>query len=187
MCHERSDAMTEPIKPDMSCYPYRRKGLYIALTVPLLVVLVLVFVYLWRFSPLLSLSMLLLYLATCYFQAYCCAYQDCPYIGGFCPAITGIVPASWMAKLLYGSKITKSERLFDLSAMIAAVAMFGMILLPVYWILKLGVWYVVGYAAFFVLYYLVFMLTVCPACAIRGTCPGGKLQGWVFGKEQNSI
>lgn len=175
--------MTEEMKPDMSCYPYRRKGLYIALTIPLLIVLVLVFVYLWTITPILSLIFLLLYLATCYFQAYCCAYQECPYIGGFCPAITGIMPSSWMAKLLYGKKITKSKKLFDLNAGVAAVAMFGMIFLPVYWIARLGIWYVVGYIGFLVVYYLVFMLTVCPACAIRGTCPGGKLQGWVFGKE----
>lgn len=173
--------MPEEMRPDLSCYPYRRKKLYLFLTIPLLAVLVLVFVYLWSFTPILSLVFLLLYLAICYFQAYCCAYQDCPYIGGFCPAIIGIMPASWMAKLLYGKRIKKSRRLFDLSASFAAAAMFGMILLPVYWIAKLGVWCVVGYVGFLVVYYLVFLLSVCPACAIRGTCPGGKLQGWVFG------
>ena len=177
--------MTEPIKPDLSCYPYRRKGVYAVLTVPLLAVLVLVFIYLWSFTPILSLALLLLYLATCFFQAYCCAYQDCPYIGGFCPAVTGIMPASWLAKLLYGGKINKSQRLFNLNASIAAAAMLGMIFLPVYWILKLGVWYTVGYVGFLVLYYLVFLLSVCPVCAIRGTCPGGKLQEWVFGNERS--
>jgi len=174
--------MTQDMKPDMSCYPYRRKGLYFILTLPFLIVMGVVFVYLWSFTPVLSLVLLLLYLATCYFQAYCCAYQDCPYIGGFCPAVVGIMPASWIAKLLYRKGIRKSEKLFNLNAGIAFVAMFGMIFLPVYWIYKLGVWYVVGYIGFLVAYYLVFMLTVCPACAIRGTCPGGKLQGWVLEK-----
>jgi hypothetical protein len=174
--------MTEEIKPDMSCYPYRRKGLYFLVSIPLVVLLVLVAVFLWRFSPFLTLIMLLLYLATCYFQAYCCAYQDCPYIGGFCPAVTGIMPSSWMAKVLYGKKINKSKKLFELNAGIAATAMFGLILLPIYWIFReLGVWYALGYFGFLVVYYLVFLLTMCPVCAIRGTCPGGKLQGMVFG------
>jgi len=39
--------MTEEKKPDMSCYPYRRKGLYFFLTIPLFVLLVLVSLFLW--------------------------------------------------------------------------------------------------------------------------------------------
>ena len=37
--------MADNIRPDMSCVHYRRKGLYLVLTVPFLVLLVSVFVY----------------------------------------------------------------------------------------------------------------------------------------------
>lgn len=165
----------------MSCVPYRRKKLYLALTIPLLLLYVLVFIYLWRFSFILSLIFLMLYLAMSLLQAYCCAYQECPYIGRFCPAITGIMPASLFSKLLYGNrKLKKSKRIFDLSASIASVALLGLILFPLYWIGKLGLLYAIGYIAVHLVYYFFFLLTICPVCAIRGTCPGGKLQGIVF-------
>jgi hypothetical protein len=66
--------MPAEIKPDMSCVPYRRKGLYFVLTIPSLALLIAVFVYLWTFGFLLSIVFLSFYLAMCYFQAYCCAY-----------------------------------------------------------------------------------------------------------------
>ena len=114
--------METDIKPDMSCVPYRRKKLYFLLTVPLVVLLMAVFVYLWTFSLLLSIVFLSFYLAICFFQAYCCAYQDCPYVGGFCPAIVGILPSDTLAKLIYGQqKIVKSEKRFELHAALASV------------------------------------------------------------------
>jgi hypothetical protein len=174
--------------PDMTCFPYRRKKLYAALTIPLFLIYIAIFVYLWSFSYFLSLSYFLLYLIVCLFQSYCCAYQECPYIGGFCPAVSGIMPSSILAKFLYGRKVRrKSKALFNLNATIAFAALLGFVLLPVYWIYRLGILYLIGYVVFYSGYYLVFMLTVCPACAIRETCPGGKLQGIVFGKQRTSV
>jgi hypothetical protein len=174
--------------PDMTCFPYRRKKLHAALTIPLFLIYIAIFVYLWSFSYFLSLSYFLLYLIVCLFQSYCCAYQECPYIGGFCPAVSGIMPSSILAKFLYGRKVRrKSKALFNLNATIAFAALLGFVLLPVYWIYRLGILYLIGYVVFYSGYYLVFMLTVCPACAIRETCPGGKLQGIVFGKQRTSV
>jgi hypothetical protein len=169
--------MSAEIKPDMSCLPYRRKGLYFVLTIPFFVVFISVFVYLWTFSFLLSVVFLLLYLGACLFQAYCCTYQDCPYVGGFCPAVAGIMPASIFTKLIYGRrKIKKSKRRFDIHAIIATACGLGLIVFPLPWISKCGFLFGVGYIAFVVAYLLIFFLTICPACAIRHTCPGGKLQ-----------
>ena len=169
--------MTDGVRPDMSCVPYRRKGLYLAVTAPFLALLVLVFAYLWTFSFILSLVFASFYFAMCYFQAYCCAYQDCPYVGGFCPAIAGIVPASALAKLAYGRKqITRSKRAFEVHAAIAFAAWIGLIAWPLFWLSRLGVWATVGYVVCHALYYTVFGLTICPVCAVRDTCPGGRLQ-----------
>ena len=169
--------MTDEVRPDLSCDPYRRRGLYLIVTIPFVVLLVLVFAYLWTFGVVLSIVFASFYFAMCYFQAYCCAYQDCPYIGGFCPAIAGIVPASALAKLIYGkSEMTKSRSAFRAHVALALAGWLGMIVFPLFWLTKLGVWSAIGYVAGHAVYYVVFGLTVCRACAIRGTCPGGRLQ-----------
>jgi hypothetical protein len=47
--------------------------------------------------------------------------------------------------------------------------------LPVYWIARLGIGLALAYIALHAVYALIFGLTVCPVCAIRDTCPGGKV------------
>lgn len=60
-------------------------------------------------------------------------------MGGFCPAIMGIMPASLLAKWAYGRKpVVKSKRSFEIHALLAIAAWAGMIILPLFWILKLG-------------------------------------------------
>ena len=167
--------MPQQNQPDMSCVPYRRKSLYFALTIPFFALLVLVFVYLGRFSFFLSLIFMLLYLAMSYFQAYCCAYQNCPYVGGFCPAVIGIIPASFISKLLYeGKGIKMSKKRFDLYAILGTSCWLALVAFPLYWLAKLGLAIAVGYLATHVIYALIFGLTICPVCAIRHICPGGK-------------
>jgi hypothetical protein len=179
--------MAVTVKPDMSCVPYRRKGLYFALTVPLFLILIAVFVYLWTYSFVLSLIFSLFYLIMCYFQAYCCVHQDCPYVGGFCPAVMGIVPGNIMAKRIYANKnVLKSKRKFELHATIAIFAWLAIMVFPLLWIAKLGMAFSVGYVACHVVYYAVFGLTICPVCAIRNTCPGGKFQAKVLGRDRGS-
>jgi len=152
----------------------------LALTVPLLGILVLIFIYLWTFRFILSLVFLAFYLGVCFFQAYCCYHQDCPYVGGFCPAVIGIIPASLIAKALYnGRPVVKSKRRFDLYATLAVICWIGLIAFPLFWIAKLNVWLAVGYVLAHVVYTVIFGLTVCPACAIRDICPGGQFHKFV--------
>ena len=170
--------MTDTIQPDMSCVPYGRKRLYLLLTVPYLLLLLTVFAYLWTFSFVLSLLLVLIYVLTCRFQAYCCAYQDCPYVGGFCPAVAGIMPASLLAKVLYGQgRIVKSKRMFETQATLGFSALLALTFFPLYWIAKLGWPFAVGYVVCHLVYYGFFLFAVCPVCAIRDTCPGGRVQG----------
>jgi hypothetical protein len=172
--------MPDDVRIDMSCVPYRRKGLYLVLTVPFLVLLALIFCYLWTYSFVLSLVFGLLYLSTSFFQAYCCAYQDCPYVGGFCPAVIGIMPASLIAKVIYGNReIVKSKERFELYATLAIISWLGLVAFPLFWLAKLGLAFAVGYVVYHVVYTVIFGLTICPACAIRDICPGGKFQNWV--------
>jgi hypothetical protein len=148
------------------------------LTIPLLLLFVVVFVYLWTHSFVLSLIFAGFYGLTCFFQAYCCAYQDCPYAGGFCPAVAGIMPASFLARLLYGNgRIVKSKRMFETQAALGFAGLLGLAFFPLFWIAKLGALFAVGYVACLLVYYGVFLFTICPVCAIRDTCPGGRVQG----------
>ena len=169
--------MSTESKPDLTCVPYQRKGLYFALTIPLLAIIILVFIYLWGINFILSFGLLACYLFACFFQAYCCAYQECPYIGGFCPAISGIYPANIIAKLLYGRKnFVKSKTRLELHGIFAVLGWLGIAVFPLNWLWQLGPAYAIGYFSSHVVYYLIFGLTICPKCAIRDTCPGGKLQ-----------
>jgi hypothetical protein len=171
----------EEPKPDNCCIPYRRKALYVALTVPLVLLLLSVLVYLGGYSIVLSIAFLFLYLATCYFQAYCCVYQNCPYVGRFCPAIMGIILSSYLAKLVYDKRrMVKSRVLFAVHAVLASLCGICLVVLPLRWIVKLGTVVAVVYALCILAYLLIFGLTICPVCAIRNTCPGGKLQSIVF-------
>lgn len=166
--------MTES-KPDMKCVPYRRKGLYLALTIPMLMILLGVFVYLWTVSFVLALVFLGCYLWMSFFQAYCCAFQKCPYVGGFCPAVLGIMPASFIAKVVYGNReITRTKARFETVATVAVLGWLGLIFLPVYWLAQVHIGVAFGYVAIHAVYAIIFGLTVCPVCAIRETCPGGK-------------
>jgi hypothetical protein len=171
-------------KPDMACVPYRRKTLYFVLTVPFLTVLILTAAYLWAFSPWLTAGLALCYLGLFFLQAYCCACQECPYVGRFCPAVAGIMPASWLAKSIYGRReIAKSKARFEIYAVIGFLGLLGIAILPLWWIAKLSVPLAVGYFVWQLVYYLIFELAICPVCAIRETCPGGKLQSVVWKKR----
>ena len=161
----------------MSCVPFRRKARYLILTISFLAILFLVCVYLWDFNFWPSMLFIMLFFATCYFQAHCCAQQECPYIGHFCPAIVGIMPASFLAKFIYGEKqIAKSKRIYWVNLTLATMTWLGLAIVPLFWIAKLHVALAWGYIALHLIYYLVFGFTIWPVCAIRNTCPGGTLQ-----------
>jgi hypothetical protein len=180
--------MNEENQPNLSCVKYEKRGRYIISTIILFIVLGLIFVYLWTISPILSFIMVGLYLVTSYFQAYCCVYQDCPYIGGFCPAISGIYVGNILANHIYSKDTPKSEKKFNRHKNLGILFWLLMAFFPFYWIYLLGIEYAILYFLFQLGYYLFFGLTICPSCAIRSTCPGGKIQKIVFktSQEKNS-
>lgn len=163
------------VEPDQSCVPYRRKGLYFLLTIPILALHVAVTVFLGTVHPVLAAAMVLLYGAMCFFQSYCCAHQDCPYMGGFCPAVEGIMPAAYIAKWRFRKGVgNRTKRRFEVNATIASLAWLGLIVLPLPWLWGLGLVWSAGYVAIHVVYTVSFGALICPVCAIRRTCPGGR-------------
>jgi len=174
--------MPNEIRPDMSCVPYSRRCLYLVLTIPFVLILILIFIYLWSFHFVLAIVFISFYITANLFQAYCCAYQACPYIGRFCPAVAGIIPSSLFAGIFYGKTIKRTKARFNLFATIAFFSLLGLAIFPLFWIAKISIKMAICYLIFNALYYVAFFLIICPVCAIRNTCPGGKLQDMVLGK-----
>ena len=172
--------MTEDSKQDPTCVPYKNRRRYYVSTAILFIVQSLVFLYLWTINPLYSLIMIVLYLATSYFQSYCCVYQDCPYIGEMCPAVSGIYVGNIFAQKLYSKDTPKDEKRFQKHKNLGILFWLLMAFFPLYWIYLLDLYYAIFYVIFHLGYYLLFGLTICPSCAIKDTCPGGALQKSVF-------
>ena len=107
-------------------------------------------------------------------QSYCCHYQDCPYVGGFCPAVAGIVPASLIAKIWQKLKVKKSKIAFEILATFGALMLLALIVFPLYWLFIYHIAAFIGFLVGIIVYAFAFLLSICPACAIRDTCPGGK-------------
>jgi hypothetical protein len=140
------------------------------------------------------LALLMLYIAffvgVVLFQSYCCVHQDCPYVGRFCPGAGGVcMPASQIARLL--KSVRRNEIRFGVCAMLGFLCLLGIVLLPTYflfqWNLLAGLAYVVVAAA----YAMGMLLLICPVCAIRHRCPGGKvscgLRGEALVEEQHDV
>ena len=172
--------MTEEQQPESHCVLYEKRGRYYVSTAILFIVQGLVFLYLWTINPIYSLIMIVLYLATSYFQAYCCVYQDCPYVGQMCPAVSGIYVGNILAQKLYSKDAPKDEKKFHRHKNLGILFWLLMAFFPLYWIYMLDLYYAIFYVIFHLGYYLLFGLTICPSCAIKDTCPGGALQKQVF-------
>lgn len=144
-------------------------------------IVILVLVYLWTINTWLSFGLLAFYLAACYYQSYCCAYQGCPYIGGFCPAVVGIYPANIIAKFLYEHKtVTRLKVRFGVYAILAISEWLGIAILPLYWLWQLGPLFAIGYFASHVIYYLLFWINDLLQLCRQGNLPWGKFQSVVL-------
>jgi hypothetical protein len=166
--------MSSLATPDRSCVPYTRKKVYLAITIPLMIVILIVFGFLFLVNPFYGIIFISFWLGANVFQSYCCEYQDCPYTGGFCPAVAGIIPANRIANLPIIKKMKKSKTRFDLFATFGSLCLLGLIVFPLFFLIELGILYPLGYIILILIYAILFLWNVCPACAIRGTCPGGR-------------
>jgi hypothetical protein len=168
------------------CVPYKRKALYLILTIPIIILYLVIMIHLWQVNKLIFAIYCSFFILGILFQSYCCAYQDCPYIGKFCPGLGGfLMPASLVALLL--KKVKKVKIMFDLCASIAFICLLGIILLPVYFIYKLGLFLLILYSVIVVVYIVSFLLLICPACAIRDTCPAGKTSSNISGSGEKDL
>ena len=169
------------------CPTYKNKGMYLLITMPLILLYFAVGYYLWNFAHVFFWIYLALFILTNVFQSYCCAFQKCPYIHGFCPGIGGfIIPSSRIARLFENKATSKS--LFQLSAVIASVLALGIIILPLFFLKDLGILFILLYCLIFIAYGELFLNMICPDCITKKICPAGLLSSRIIlGSDTSDI
>ena len=173
------------LKIDKSCVPYPRKGLYWIINLPYLGLLILTTVYLWSFDVLIASIYISFYLLSTILHGYVCAFSDCPYTGTFCQGAFAWFPVEKIAQLVQRLKVKKSHPLINAFFLVIMLSLIGILVLPVYWISKLGIIYSIGYLTVIFSYFFSFILAICPKCANRLNCPTAKLSNLLHKKIYN--
>ncbi len=173
--------MTEPR------IPFSRQRLYWLLTAPMFLLYLGVALILSRFGTPTILIYLGFFPLVILGQSTACVEFQCPYIDGFGPCVGGFcLPARWVARL-YAEKMLP-RWLFQVGITTAEIAFFGIILYPLYFLFQAGIRYLIFYLTVVLLYAGVFLIRICPVCAIREKCPGGQTSTallYIFNSEEN--
>jgi hypothetical protein len=173
------------LKFDKACIPYPRKGLYWIINLFYLGLLIITSVYLWKYSIVISLIYISFYVISVILHGYMCAFSPCPYSGTFCPGIFALFPVGKIALIFRRLKIKRSVRLIKLFFYTILGALILTLILPLYWISKLGIIYSFGYFILVIGYFITFILTICPKCSGRLYCPSAKLSNLISKKIMN--
>lgn len=164
-----------------NCVPYRRRSLYLLLTVPMIVMYVAIFLLLWRGGLSFALAYGAFFLVVAICQSYVCVYWECPYIGKFAPCVGGFcLPSSRIARLFQNAE--KSESTYNRALGLASVGLLGIVAWPVYFLYQLSPWILVAYLGIVVAYAASYLWLICPVCGTRYVCPGGQFSSTLRGE-----
>jgi len=156
-----------------NCVPYPRKRLYLLLTVPMLGMYVAIAAFLWQASLLFFVTYLSLFVIVVISQSCVCVHWRCPYIGKFAPCVGGIcLPSSQIARLF--QNVTFTEKAYNIIVTVALVSFLGIIVVPVYFLYRQSILYLLGYIGIVLIYAVSFLWRICPVCETRHVCPGGQ-------------
>lgn len=158
---------------DEQCVPYRRKTLYLLLTIPMFGVYIAIGASMFRVSLPFFILYCVFFVTVAFAQSYVCAYLQCPYVGKFAPCVGGFcLPSSQLARIF--KDVRKTKTAYNIVVNIAFVAFFGIILLPVYFIYQQSASLLLAYILIVLVYAVGFFGFICPACGTRHVCPGGR-------------
>ena len=171
------------------CVPYKRKPLYLALTMPMIFLYIAIAVLLWHINVVFFAVYVSLFVLVALFMSYVCVYWRCPYVGKFAPCVGGFcLPSSQIARLL--KKAKRSETQYNVFLTLAYASFFGIIFFPMYFLYTQGILYLLGYIGIVAIYGVAFTLLICPVCGTRHVCPGGqaavKLREAIDSRRANS-
>jgi hypothetical protein len=166
--------------------PYKRKALYLTLTIPMIVMYIAIAAFLWQINLIFFAIYVSLFIFVALFMSYVCVYWQCPYVGKFAPCVGGFcLPSSQIAKLFNNTK--RSETRYNIFLALAYVSFFGIILFPMYFLCLEEKAYLLAYIGIVIVYGLAFTLFVCPVCGTRHVCPGGQAAVKLRGKIGSSV
>jgi hypothetical protein len=156
-----------------NCVPYKRKALYLLLTIPMIAMYVAIAVFLWTVDVAFFSIYCAFFVLVVILQSYVCIHWQCPYVGKFAPCVGGFcLPSSQIARLF--RHVKRSEKTYTIVLTLAYVNFFGFILFPIYFIYQQGFVYALIYVGVVAVYALCFLLFICPVCGTRHVCPGGQ-------------
>jgi hypothetical protein len=156
-----------------SCVPYKRKALYLLLTIPMIVTYGVVALFLWTVHSAYLMIYCTFFVLVALLQSYVCAHWQCPYNGKFAPCVGGFcLPSSQIARLF--KHVKRSEKTYTIVLTLAYINFFGVILFPIYFIYRQSFVYMLIYLGIVAVYTLCSLLFICPVCGTRHVCPGGQ-------------
>jgi hypothetical protein len=159
------------MNPD--CVPYRRKTLYLLLTIPMIGLYIGIAVLLWQASAIAFVVYCALFVVVAISQSYVCVYWQCPYVGRFAPCVGGFcLPSSQIARLFKNAK--RSEGSYNKAVSAAFAGLVGIIVLPIYFLYQQNALYLLAYLGIVLVYAALFLWFICAVCATRHVCPGGQ-------------
>jgi hypothetical protein len=158
---------------DQDCVPFRRKSLYLLLTIPMMAMYVAIAVLLWQANVIAFAVYCALFPIVALGQSFACVYWECPYVGRFAPCAGGFcLPSSQIARVF--KKVKPSARTYNVAVSGAFLALLGIVILPGPFLYQQGLVYLLAYLGIVAVYAAAFLWWICPVCATRQVCPGGQ-------------
>jgi hypothetical protein len=156
-----------------ACVPYKRKALYLFITIPMIGMYIAIAAFLWTINFSYFLIYCALFVIVAMTQSYVCIYLQCPYVGKFAPCVGGFcLPSSQIARLFKNAK--SSEGIYNVVVTLAFTAFLGIILFPIYFLYIQSVAYLLIYIVIVLAYAVIFLSFICSVCGTREVCPGGQ-------------
>ena len=110
--------------------PYKRKALYLLLTMPMIILYIAIAVYLWTVNIVVFIVYCAFFVLVAILQGYVCVCWQCPYVGKFAPCAGGFcLPSSQIARLFKNAK--RSERTYNIVVTLAFLNFLGIIILSI--------------------------------------------------------
>jgi len=147
------------------------KWLYIISMIPFVVLFAGTLYILSKYSILISLIWIFIYIIVNVFQAGCCV--GCPYSGKYCPAFCGVYLGNLLSGIIYKNRQFDSI-FFNRNATGGEITLIIFLLYPLYWIFTSNWYFILLYLGLIVTHIVLFMPKQCSKCSHNINCPGGK-------------
>lgn len=163
-----------------ACEICKNSIVYWSLAIPLLIMFVLVTIALWRFSPVLSLIYVGMWILANFCEGYCCADLRCPLSGTWCHPVGGFIFSSFIYDKFFQKVKNRESRGLNLFMEYGSTLLIVVIILfPIYWLYKINIIFAVGYPVACLLYAFLHFSLICPDCPVEEKCVTGIARKYI--------